>query len=100
MGSLIQFLTKNSARTGVYYIDSTPLEVCKNQRIYRHKTFTGLAERGMSSCGWFFGFKLHLITNHLGEIMGLSQIRFCKNMLFIKFFGDAVYMDIHEEPKI
>ena len=57
MNSFIQFLTKNyPKKTDVYYIDSTPLEVCKNQRIYRHKTFKGLAELGMSSCGWFFWF--------------------------------------------
>ncbi len=76
MNSFMQFLTKNySKKTDVYYIDSTPLEVCHNQRIYRHKTFKGLAECGMSSCGWFFGFKLHLITNHLGEIISIAITR-------------------------
>ncbi len=66
----MKFLTNRmSKRTGIYYIDSTFLEVCKNQRIYRHKTFKNIAQRGVSSCGWFFGMKLHLITNHLGEII-------------------------------
>jgi hypothetical protein len=46
--------------------------VCKNQRIYRHKTFKGLAQRGVSSCGWFYGFKLHLITNNLDEIVSFA----------------------------
>jgi hypothetical protein len=64
---ITKLLPRPALGTGVYYIDSTPLEVCKNQRIYRHKTFKGLAERGHSSCGWFYGFKLHLITNNLGE---------------------------------
>lgn len=63
----LRFVVNSSEKTDVYYIDSTFLEVCKNQRIYRHKTFKGLAARGVSSCGWFYGFKLHLITNHLGE---------------------------------
>ncbi len=67
MNILMKFLTSSAQKTDVYYIDSTFLEVCKNQRIYRHRTFKGLAERGVSSCGWFYGFKLHLITNHLGE---------------------------------
>ena len=68
MNVLMRYLTeKTSQKTDVYYIDSTFLEVCKNQRIYHHKTFKGLAARGVSSCGWFYGFKLHLITNHLGD---------------------------------
>lgn len=40
-----------------------------NRRIDRHKTFAGIAERGKSSMGWFFGFKLHLVINHLGELI-------------------------------
>lgn len=56
-------------KTGLYYVDSTPLEVCHNKRIYRHKTFEGIAERGKSSMGWFFGFKLHTVINHKGEIV-------------------------------
>jgi hypothetical protein len=76
MNLFLRFLTeKTSQRTDVYYIDSTFLEVCKNQRIYRHKTFKGLAARGVSSCGWFYGFKLHLITNHLGEIISFAITR-------------------------
>lgn len=55
--------------TGVQYIDSTPLVVCHNRRIHQHKTFAGLAQRGKTSVGWFFGFKLHLIINDLGQIV-------------------------------
>ncbi len=68
MSILMKFLSKKTSRKAdVYYIDSTFMEVCKNQRIYRHKTFKGLAARGKSSCSWFYGFKLHLITNHIGD---------------------------------
>ena len=49
--------------TGISFVDSTPLRVCRNQRIHVHKTFEGLATRGKCSMGWFFGFKLHLIIN-------------------------------------
>jgi hypothetical protein len=56
-------------KTGLYYVDSTPLEVCHNKRIYRHKTFEGIAERGKTSMGWFFGFKLHAVINHKGELV-------------------------------
>ena len=55
--------------TGISFVDSTPLRVCRNQRILIHKTFEGLAQRGKCSMGWFFGFKLHLIINDKGEIL-------------------------------
>ena len=55
--------------TGISFVDSTPLRVCRNQRILIHKTFERLAERGRCSMGWFFGFKLHLIINDKGEIL-------------------------------
>ena len=55
--------------TGISFVDSTPLRVCRNQQILIHKTFEGLAERGKCSMGWFFGFKLHLIINDKGEIL-------------------------------
>ena len=35
--------------TGISFIDSTPLRVCKNQRILQHKTFRGIAQRGKCS---------------------------------------------------
>ena len=53
--------------TGIAYVDSTPLRVCKHPRILIHKTFKGIAERGKCSMGWFFGFKLHLIINDRGR---------------------------------
>ncbi len=55
--------------TGICFVDSTPLRVCRNQKIHIHKTFEGLAIRGKCSMGWFFGFKLHLIINDKGEIL-------------------------------
>jgi hypothetical protein len=54
---------------GIAIIDSTPLPVCHNRRIYSHKVFKDIAKRGKSSTGWFFGFKLHLVINDLGEIL-------------------------------
>ncbi len=55
--------------TGINFIDSTALRVCRNQRIHIHKVFKGLAERGQCSMGWFYGFKLHLICNEKGELL-------------------------------
>lgn len=55
--------------TGISFVDSTPLRVCRDQRIHIHKTFKGIAQRGKCSMGWFFGFKLHLICNEKGELL-------------------------------
>jgi hypothetical protein len=55
--------------TGISFVDSTPLRVCRNQRIHIHKVFKGIAERGKCSMGWFFRFKLHLICNEKGELL-------------------------------
>lgn len=58
--------------TGISFADSTPLHVCRNQRILIHKTFEGLAERGKCSMGWLFGFELHLIINDKGGKSSIS----------------------------
>lgn len=58
--------------TGISFVDSTPLRVCKNKRIFNHKTFEGIAARGKSTMGFFFGFKLHLIINERGEILNFA----------------------------
>jgi hypothetical protein len=55
--------------TGISFMDSTTLVVCHNRRIAQHKVFAGLAARGKSSMGWFFGFKLHLVVNDRGELL-------------------------------
>src|SRR6201995_4514189 len=58
--------------TVIYFVDSTNLAVCHNRRIHRHKVFDGLAARGKTSMGWFFGLKLHFVINHKGQIMALK----------------------------
>ncbi len=61
--------------TGIAFINSTSMKVCHtrghrgNIRIPRHKVFKGIAQRGKTSMGWFYGFKLHIIINHKGEIL-------------------------------
>ena len=54
--------------TGISFIDATSLVVCHNRRIHQHRVFKQTATRGKTSTGWFFGFKLHLVVNDLGEI--------------------------------
>ena len=94
--------TRVGKPTGISYVDSCPLRVCKNIRISRHRTFNGVAARGKCSMGWFFGFKLHIIINEQGELLsfkvtkGNSNDRFpvkelCKNITG-KLFGDKGYI--------
>lgn len=43
---------------GLSVADSTPIAVCDNLRIRRHKVFDGIAERGKNSTGGFFGLNI------------------------------------------
>src|SRR5215470_9581299 len=89
-------------RTGIYYIDSTALAVCHNRRIQRHQTFAGLAARGKTTMGWFFGFKLHLVFNDLNQIVALkltagnvadsAPVSALTKDLLGKLFGDKGYI--------
>jgi hypothetical protein len=54
---------------GISFIDSTPIRVCHNKRIHQHKVFSGIAQRGQCSIGWFYGFKLHIVTSETGEVI-------------------------------
>lgn len=102
MLSFLLHICKGSHKTGIYYIDSTYVEVCKNQRIYKHKTFKNIAQRGKTSVGWFFGFKLHIVINQIGEILNLnvtkgniSDSKAAQSItkdLFGKLFGDKGYL--------
>ncbi len=61
--------TRYGTGTGIAFIDSTPLAVCHNRRIPSHKVFAGVAQRGKTSMGWFYGFKLHVIINDEGDLL-------------------------------
>lgn len=63
---------KGGKRTGIYYIDSSCLPVCHIKRQRRHKVFENVAEFGRTSIGWFFGLKLHIVTNDRGELMAFK----------------------------
>lgn len=90
--------------SGISFMDSTTLDVCDNRRIYSHKVFKGIAQRGKSSTGWFYGFKLHLVVNDSGDILSffvtpgdvddrnLEVIEKISSKLFGKLFADRGYI--------
>lgn len=90
--------------SGISFIDSTPLRVCDRRRIHQHKTFKDIAQRGQCSLGWFYGFKLHIITNDTGGIIDFmitkgnvddrKPLRFKQFVakLYGKLFGDKGYI--------
>ena len=97
------YLQKNFGTcTGINFVDSTPIAVCHNKRINRNKVFRHLAERGCTSMGWFFGFKLHLIINDKGELLAVhvtpgntddrKPLDVLTKNLFGKLFGDKGYL--------
>jgi hypothetical protein len=86
------------------FIDSTKVVVCDNHRIRRNKVFRGIAARGMSSMGWFYGFKLHLVVNERGDLTSFMLTpgnvadnnarlgaRLCAR-LYGKLYGDRGYI--------
>ena len=90
--------------TGISFVDSTPIRVCKNKRIKRNKVFKDIATTGKSTMGWFHGFKLHIVINDKGEILTFSVTQanvddreplknenFLKQ-IFGKLFGDKGYI--------
>lgn len=77
----LQWQVKSSEPTGIYYVDSKRLPVCHNRRIHSHKVFKDIAKRGKSSTGWFYGLKIHLVVNNLGQIVSFlfSSANFADN---------------------
>ncbi|CAF24047.1 IS982-like element ISPasp2 family transposase [Candidatus Protochlamydia amoebophila] len=95
-------LDKRGEITGIAFIDSTSIDVCHNKRIKRNKVFKGLAKRGKTTSGWFFGFKLHLMINEKGEILAfqltpgnVADVSIAETLskgIFGKLFGDKGYI--------
>jgi len=98
-------LSRMGKTRGVAFIDSTPLVVCHNKRIFHHKVFAGIAARGKNSMGYFFGFKLHLLVNDQGELLAFQltpgntddrkPVPTLTKQLWGKLFGDKGY---HSQP--
>jgi hypothetical protein len=100
---LTAFLQTRFGRcTGISFVDATSIAICHNRRIESNKVFRGLANRGKTSVGWFYGFKVHLVINDSGELLGVmitagnvddrKPVPAMTKKLFGKFFGDRGYI--------
>jgi Transposase DDE domain len=97
------FLVSRFGRcSGLSFIDSTQVSVCHNRRIGSHKMMAELAAREKTSGDWFYGFKLHLVINDEGELLGVKitagnlddrdPVPELARALFGKLFGDRGYI--------
>ena len=94
--------TRRGKCTGISFVDATKLIVCENLRIPQHKQFAGIAGRGKTSTGWFYGFKLHLTINDCGELLSWfvtpgncddrKPVPHLVKRLWGKLFGDKGYI--------
>jgi hypothetical protein len=66
------YKTKQAQENDIYIIDSKKLQVCHILRAANNKVFKDIASKGKSSTGWFYGLKLHLLINDIGEISRFS----------------------------
>jgi hypothetical protein len=88
--------------TGSSFVDATSIAICHNRRIESNKVFRGLAKRGKTSTGWFYGFKVHLVITDSGELLGVmitagnvddrKPVPAMTQKLFGKLFGDRGYI--------
>jgi hypothetical protein len=96
--------------TGISFVDSTSIKVCTNKRISRNKVFKGFAKLGKTTTSWFYGFKLHLIINDMGEILAfqltpgniadVSMLETLSGGLWGKLFGDKGYISSKMAEKL
>ena len=88
--------------SGISFVDATKIRVCHNLRIKQNKVFKNVGQRGKTSTGFFFGFKIHLIINDCGEILAWQvtagnvddrvPVAKMAKQLWGKLFGDKGYI--------
>jgi len=100
LGALMQ--TRLGKCAGISFVDSSKIAVCNNLRIKQNKVFDGVARRGKTSTGWFYGFKVHLVVSDTGEILAWQitlgnvddrqPVPAMSKRLWGKLFGDKGYI--------
>ncbi|MFM7448871.1 MAG: transposase [Leptolyngbyaceae cyanobacterium] len=83
--------TRKGEMTGIYFVDSTPIEVCLPARTSSHKVFEGLVGWGKNSVGWHFGFKLHLLAGLLAYTYQKKKPALDLNMKGLSALPPAIF---------
>ena len=108
LNMLLSLRQQNSGTIKI--IDSTPIPVCKNLRIYRHKTMKQYGTRSKTTTGWFYGLKLHAVSDVKGKLLwfkfttaNVSDRKVLEEFLDIIYdsiiLGDAGYCSKELEKK-
>lgn len=100
LGALMQ--TRLGGCSGISFVDWSKIAVCNNLRIRQNRVFRGVAKRGKTSTGWFYGFKIHLVISDTGEILAWQMtlgnaddrkpVPQMSKRLWGKLFGDKGYI--------
>ena len=65
----ILYCNRKNCKENIFYLDSTPVTVCENRYISSPKVAQGVASRGKSTKGWFYGFKLQGVCTRNGMLL-------------------------------
>jgi hypothetical protein len=90
--NIIMYL--NYLKSGVIKImDSTAIPVCKNLRIWRHKVCKSIASKSKTTTGWFYGLKLHILSDVNGNIL---MIKFSTGKTDDRVALSRIFEQIHD----
>lgn len=107
---LVSLLQRNRKRAHlVKHIDSTDIPVCAPRKGARHKTMAPFSSWGKTGKGWFYGLKLHLVSDLKRRILNLTftagnaddrsvVMSMTRNMNGI-FVADTGYVSARLEPE-
>lgn len=63
----------NNLKSGVLtFVDSTSIPVCKIWRASSHKVMKHLANKSKTTIGWYYGIKLHVICDEVGNLISIA----------------------------
>ena len=67
-----KFFTQKTPLSDPKFADSSKLKVCEIKREFSNKVCQNSAAKSKSTMGWFYGFKRHIISNQLMQILKVT----------------------------
>ena len=104
-------MANNIAVTNKAFVDSSPMPLCKNARRYKCKAMQEVAKPSKNCHGWFYGLKIHLVTDDNGKILNFKitpantddrkpVMKLVKNMNIDFLCGDKGYISSELTKKL